>query len=143
MQKFIFQRISPSLLGFEFDENEIHSGTLSYFWQFLCKSSLWHTASGFISGERETMKLYEWSKCYANIFQFYDLFCCCCLQGTLSFKIEKVQFIVLIIHLTEKNIKQIRKTNLKYNKREARNSSNVWYKIFNSDSSQLHFFPLF
>ena len=25
MQKFIFQRISPSLLSFEFDENEIHT----------------------------------------------------------------------------------------------------------------------
>ena len=54
MQKFIFQRISPSLLSFEFDENEIHTYMARFhtFDNFYANQAF-GTASGFISGERE------------------------------------------------------------------------------------------
>ena len=129
MQKFIFQRISPSVIRLRVWEWD--SGTLSYFWQFLCKSSLWHSKWFHFRGKRNNEVV------WVNVMRIFSSFMTCFVVAiarftTLSFKIEKVQSYCEMFIWREKNIMKIRKTNMTYDKREARNSSNVQKIIFNS-----------
>ena len=101
MQKFIFQRISPSLLSFEFDENEIHT----YMARF-------HTFDNFYAnqafGTQQVVSFQgkQWSCMRVNVMRIFSSFMTCFVVVAVCkvhFEIEKVQSIVLN---DEKNIQK-------------------------------------